>query len=153
MRKTLTALLIAAALPTVALAATPAPTDAPPPAPFMKDHGPGMHGPRGEHGGMFRELNLTQDQRQQVGKLMGDSMKDRRAITEKYWNKLPEADRKAMQEELKANRDKSEASIRGILTPEQQKKFDELKKQREQRKAEWAEFQTWKAQKDGTKTN
>ncbi len=32
MRKTLTALLIAAALPTVALAATPAPTDAPPPA-------------------------------------------------------------------------------------------------------------------------
>lgn len=151
MRKTLTALLIAAALPTVALAATPAPTDAPPPAPYMKDHGPGMK--RGEHGGMFRELNLTQDQRQQVGKLMGDSMKDRRAITEKYWNKLPEADRKAMQEELKANRDKSEASIRGILTPEQQKKFDELKKQREQRKAEWAEFQGWKAQKDAAKTN
>ena len=50
MRKTLTALLIAAALPTVALAATPAPTDAPPPAPFMKEQGPGMHGPRGEHG-------------------------------------------------------------------------------------------------------
>lgn len=151
MRKTLTALLIAAALPTVALAATPAPTDAPPPAPFMKDHGPGMH--RGEHGGALRELNLTQDQRQQVGKLMGDSMKDRRAITEKYWNKLPEADRKAMQEELKANRDKADAGIRGILTPEQQKKFDELKKQREQRKAEWAEFQSWKAQKDGAKTN
>ncbi|MGE9762075.1 Spy/CpxP family protein refolding chaperone [Pseudomonas sp. PDM20] len=151
MRKTLTALLIAAALPTVALAATPAPTDAPPPAPFMKDHGPSMH--RGQHGGAFRELNLTQDQRQQVGKLMGDSMKDRRAITEKYWNKLPEADRKAMQEELNANRDKADAGIRGILTPEQQKKFDEMKKQREQRKAEWAEFQTWKAQKDGAKTN
>lgn len=151
MRKTLTALLIAAALPTVALAATPAPTDAPPPAPFMKDHGPGKHG--GERGGAFRELNLTQDQRQQVGKVMGDSMKDRRAITEKYWNKLPEADRKAMQEELKANHDKADASIRGILTPEQQKKFDELKKQREQRKAEWAEFQTWKTQKDGAKTN
>lgn len=151
MRKTLTALLIAAALPTVALAATPAPTDAPPPAPFMKDHGHGMRG--GDHGGPFRELNLTQDQRQQIGKLMGDSMKDRRAITEKYWNKLPESDRKAMQEELKANHDKTDASVRGILTPEQQKKFDELKKQREQRKAEWAEFQTWKAQKDGAKTN
>ncbi|MFV3372149.1 Spy/CpxP family protein refolding chaperone [Pseudomonas sp. NY15435] len=151
MRKTLTALLIAAALPTVALAATPAPTDTPPPAPFMKDHGHGMRG--GDHGGPFRELNLTQDQRQQIGKLMGDSMKDRRAITEKYWNKLPEADRKAMQEELKANHDKTDASVRGILTPEQQKKFDELKKQREQRKAEWAEFQTWKAQKDGAKTN
>ena len=80
MRKTLTALLIAAALPTVALAATPAPTDAPPPAPFMKDHGPGKHG--GERGGAFRELNLTQDQRQQVGKVMGDSMKDRRANTD-----------------------------------------------------------------------
>lgn len=150
MRKTLTALLIAAALPTVALAATPAPTDAPPPAPFMKEHGHGMM--RGDHGGPFRDLNLTQEQRQQVGKVMGDSMKDRREITEKYWNKLPEADRKAMQEELKANRDKADSSIRGILTPEQQKKFDELKKQREQRKAEWAEFQSWKAQKDA-KTN
>nr|WP_294974032.1 Spy/CpxP family protein refolding chaperone [uncultured Pseudomonas sp.] len=152
MRKTLTALLIAAALPTVALAATPAPTDAPPPAPFMKGHDHGMM--RGEHrGGAFRELNLTQEQRQQVGKVMGESMKDRRAITEKYWNKLPEADRKAMQAELKTNRDKADTSIRGILTPDQQKKFDELKKQREQRKAEWAEFQTWKAQKDGAKTN
>ena len=48
MRKTLTALLIAAALPTVALAATPAPTDAPPPAPYMKDHEHGMM--RGERG-------------------------------------------------------------------------------------------------------
>ncbi|MEE9099968.1 Spy/CpxP family protein refolding chaperone [Pseudomonas nitroreducens] len=151
MRKTLTALLIAAALPTVALAATPAPTDAPPPAPYMKDHDHGMmHGGRG---GMFRDLNLTQEQRQQIGKLMGDSMKNRHEITEKYWNKLPEADRKAMQAELKANHDKAESGIRGILTPDQQKKFDELKKQREQRKAEWAEFQTWKAQKDGAKAN
>ncbi|MFV3304304.1 Spy/CpxP family protein refolding chaperone [Pseudomonas sp. NY15181] len=139
MRKTLTALLIAAALPTVALAATPAPTDAPPPAPYMKDHEHGMM--RGERGGMFRELNLTQDQRQQIGKLMGDSMKNRHEITEKYWNKLPEADRKAMQEELKANREKSEASIRGLLTPDQQKKFDELKQQREQRHAEWEKSQ------------
>lgn len=154
MRKTLTALLIAAALPTVALAATPAPTDAPPP-PCMQEDGPcgghfksGDYGMRGEHRGMFRELNLTQEQRQQIHKLMGDSMKNRHEITEKYWNKLPEADRKAMQEELKANRDKSEASIRGILTPEQQKKFDELKQQREQRKAEWV-----KTQKDGVKTN
>ncbi|WP_152224719.1 Spy/CpxP family protein refolding chaperone [Pseudomonas sp. SCB32] len=136
MRKTLTALLIAAALPTVALAATPAPTDAPPPAPYMKDHDHGMM--RGERGAMMRELNLTPDQRQQIGKLMGDSMKNRHEITEKYWNKLPEADRKAMQEELKANRDKAETSIRGLLTPDQQKKFDDLKQQREQRRAEWA---------------
>ena len=85
MRKTLTALLIAAALPTVALAATPAPTDAPPPAPFMKDHGPGMH--RGEHGGPFRELNLTQDQRQQIGKLMGTTKDTIQKVRERsHWN-------------------------------------------------------------------
>ncbi|SDH97753.1 protein refolding chaperone Spy/CpxP family [Pseudomonas delhiensis] len=152
MRKTLTALMLAATLPTLAMAATPAATDTPPPPHMMGDHMKDGHGPRGGWHGPFKALNLSPEQRQQVGKLMGDSMKNRHDITEKYLSKLPAADRKAMQDELKASHDKTQQDIRALLTPEQQKKFDELKKEREQRKAEWTEFQQWKAQKDG-KTN
>lgn len=150
MRKTLTALLIAASLPTLAMAATANDTPPPPPpgAPMM-DAGPmmGGHGPR-DHGGM-KELNLTQEQRQKLGKLMGESMKNRHDINEKYLSKLSAADRKAMQDELKANHDKTQKDIRELLTPEQQKKFDELQKDRQARQAEWSEFQQWKAQKEG----
>lgn len=146
MRKTLTALLFAATLPTLAMAATQAPGDVPPPpagAPMMDGHGP-------RHGGPLRELNLSPEQRQQIGKLMGDSMKSRHEITEKYFNKLPASERKAMQDELKANHDKADQGIRALLTPEQQKKFDEMKAKREQHKAEWA---AQKAQKATTQTN
>ena len=38
------------------------------------------------------------------------------------------------------------ADIRALLKPDQQKKFDEIQKQRAERKAEWAQFQAWKAQ-------
>ena len=61
MRKTLTALFIAAALPTFAMAA-PAANDLPPP-PMEGGHMMGQHGPR--HGGPMKELDLTREQRQQ----------------------------------------------------------------------------------------
>ncbi|MNN48622.1 periplasmic protein [compost metagenome] len=146
MRKTLTALLIAATLPTFALAATPAATDSTPHEAGMHMDG---HGKRfgGGHG-MFRDLDLSREQRQQMGKLMGEGMKSRHDITERYMQKLPAAERKAMEDELKASREKTQKDIRALLTPEQQKKYDELQKKRELRKAEWAEFQEWKAQKD-----
>ncbi|MOA14717.1 periplasmic protein [compost metagenome] len=145
MRKTLTALLIAATLPTVALAASPASTDAMPPKGAMTMEG---HGHRYGGHGMMRDLDLTREQRQQMGKLMGEGMKSRHDITERYMQKLPAAERKAMEDELKASREKTQKDIRALLTPEQQKKYDELQKKRELRKAEWAEFQEWKAQKD-----
>lgn len=71
MRKTLTALFIAAALPTFAMAA-PAANDLPPP-PMEGGHMMGQHGPR--HGGPMKELDLTREQRQQMGKLMGEQMR------------------------------------------------------------------------------
>ena len=138
MRKTLTALFIAAALPTFAMAA-PAANDLPPP-PMEGGHMMGQHGPR--HGGPMKELDLTREQRQQMGKLMGEQMKARHEITQRYLAKL-----KALKDELKASHEKTQKDIRALLTPEQQKKFDELQKKREQRKAEWAEFQQWKADK------
>ena len=40
----------------------------------------------------------------------------------------------------------TEADVRALLKPDQQKKFDEIQKQRAERKAEWQQFQAWKAQ-------
>ncbi|MEG1041062.1 MAG: LTXXQ domain protein, partial [Pseudomonas sp.] len=41
----------------------------------------------------------------------------------------------------------TQADIRALLKPDQQKKFDELKKEQDQRRAEWSEFKAWKAEK------
>lgn len=135
MRKTIAALLFAAALPTVAMA--------------MPEGGPrgepGFGGPGGPH--LFKELDLTREQRQKVGKLMGESMKARQDITRKYLDKLPEAERKAMEAEIKASEDKNRADIRALLTPEQQKDFDAEVKKMDERRAERAEFEAWKAQR------
>ena len=135
MRKTLTALLFAAALPTVALA--------------MPDEGPRHGGMRGEpHDMMFKELDLSREQRESIGKLMREQMKSRHDITQRYLDKLPEAEQKAMQQELEAARKQQHDSIRALLKPEQQKDFDDLVKKMEERRAERAEFEAWKAEKD-----
>nr|WP_314614538.1 LTXXQ domain protein [uncultured Pseudomonas sp.] len=135
MRKTLIALMFAAALPTVAMA--------------MPEGGPRHDGPHHRGDAPFAQLDLSRDQRQQIGKLMGEQMKDRRDITERYMAKLQAADQKAMKDELKASHDKTDTQVRALLKPDQQKKFDELQKAREARKAEWKEFQAWKAEKAG----
>jgi protein CpxP len=142
MRKTLTALLFAATLPTLAMAAPEGPgaghEDGPREGPMMMHH----RGP-----GMLERLDLTRDQREQVRQLMDDQMQHRREITQTYLDKLSAADKKAMQEAITANEAKTRTSVRALLKPEQQKKFDELNKVQDQRRAEWAEFQAWKAQK------
>lgn len=135
MRKTLIALMFAAALPTVAMA--------------MPDGGPRHDGPHHRGDAPFAQLDLSRDQRQQIGKLMGEQMQQRRDITERYMAKLPTAEQKAMKDELKASHEKTDGQIRALLKPEQQKKFDELQKERAARKAEWKEFQAWKAEKAG----
>ncbi|MDH4871173.1 Spy/CpxP family protein refolding chaperone [Pseudomonas sp. BN515] len=132
MRKTLTALLLAATLPTMAMA--------------MPEGGPRHE--RGFGGHMFKELNLTEEQRHDIGKLMRDQMKTRHDITERYLDKLPAAEKKAMQDELKAAETKNRDAIRAKLKPEQQKTFDDIQKKMEERRAERAEFEAWKAEKD-----
>ena len=135
MRKTLIALMFAAALPTVAMA--------------MPDGGPRHDGPHHRGNAPYAQLELTPEQRQQIGKLKGDGMKAQREITKRYLDKLPAADKKAMQDELKARHDTTDSEIRGLLKPEQQKMFDAQQKERAARKAEWKEFQAWKAEKAG----
>ena len=132
MRKTLIALMFAAALPTVAMA--------------MPEGGPRHDGPHHRGDAPFHQLDLSRDQRQQIGKLMGEQMQQRREINERYLAKLPAADQKAMKDEMAANHKKAEADVRALLKPDQQKKFDEIQKQQAERRAEWAEFKAWKAQ-------
>jgi hypothetical protein len=83
----------------------------------------------------------------QIGKLMGEEREHSREIMDKYVHKLPAADQKALKDEMDANRTKTQADARAVLKPDQQKAFDEMKKKQDERRAEWAEFQAWKAQK------
>ncbi|RMQ49487.1 hypothetical protein ALQ04_03382 [Pseudomonas cichorii] len=149
MRKTLIALMFATALPTVAMAVPPPggpDADAPPALHQERDHrGPGFDMKRGP--GPFAELDLSREQRHQIGKLMGEKMHDRREVTQRYLAKLPAADQKAMKDELDAKKAKTESEIRALLKPDQQKQFDEIRKKQEERRAEWAEFKAWKAEK------
>lgn len=131
MRKTLTALLFAATLPALAMA--------------MPEGGPRPH----EHGpDMFKELNLSKEQRQEVRKLMGDEMESRHKITQRYLDKLPEAEKQAMKKDLDKAREDNQKALRALLNPEQQKAFDEHQKKMEARRAEMEEFKAWKAEKD-----
>lgn len=130
MRKTLTALLLAATLPTLAFA--------------MPDGGPRHHDR--DHS-MFKELNLSKEQRQEFRKLMGEQMKTHRDITKRYLDKLPEAEKQAMKKELEQTHANQHKALRDLLNPEQQKAFDEHQKKMEARRAEMAEFKAWKAEK------
>jgi len=110
----------------------------------MPEDGP-RHG--GEHGSrMFKELDLSKEQQRDIRKLMGEQMKNRHDITQRYLDKLPAAEQKAMQDELKAAKDKQHSAIRALLTPEQQKAFDEHQKKMNERRAERQEFKAWQAE-------
>jgi protein CpxP len=134
MRKTLIALLFAASLPAIAMAA--------PPDGGMGHGGPGMHG----HS-PYSELNLTSDQRQQIGRIMFEQKRSRDEITQRYLQMLPPAQQKSMQDEIDAKHTKAQSDVRVLLKPDQQKQFDVIQQKEAQRRADHAEFQTWKAQK------
>ena len=70
MRKTLIALMFAAALPTVAMAM---PEGAGPMGPMDGSrHGGQMHGMHGK--GPYSQLDLSREQREQIRKIMGEQM-------------------------------------------------------------------------------
>ncbi|WOC78243.1 P pilus assembly/Cpx signaling pathway, periplasmic inhibitor/zinc-resistance associated protein [Stutzerimonas frequens] len=134
MRKSVVALFIATALPALAFAMPGGMHDGP--------HG----GKRAPH--MFQDLDLSREQQREMRKLMGEQMKQRQAITQRYLDKLPEAEHQAMQKDLDASREKTHQSMRALLKPEQQKAFDEGLKKMEDKRAERAEFLKWKAERD-----
>ena len=163
MRKYIPALLLAAGLPALAIAAPFGPGNGPCGGPGMGhaancdgsgpcargDFGP-KHGGYGKHkGSHFGMNNMTPEQREKMQKVMGEQAKARWEIKQKYYNKLSEADRKAMADELQKSREETRKQIRATLTPEQQKRFDERQKLQDERMKEWKEFQDWKASKAG----
>ncbi|MEB0041988.1 MULTISPECIES: Spy/CpxP family protein refolding chaperone [unclassified Pseudomonas] len=133
MRKTLIALLFAAALPTVAMAMPP-------------EDGGGHSGGMHSHS-PYSQLNLTPDQRQQIGRIMFEQKRNRDEVTERYLQMLTPAQQKSMQDELAAKHIKAQSDVRALLKPDQQKQFDVIQQQEAQRRADHAEFQAWKAQK------
>jgi Spy/CpxP family protein refolding chaperone len=136
MRKTLTALLLTLTLPALAMAMPEG----------GSHHGDG-YGHGGGHGSrMFKDLDLSQEQHREIRKLMGEQMHSRHEITQRYLEKLPAAEQKAMQDELKAAKDKQHSTMRDLLKPEQQKAFDEHQKKMQERRAERAAFNAWKAE-------
>ncbi|RUP85415.1 LTXXQ domain protein, partial [Corynebacterium propinquum] len=78
--------------------------------------------------------------------LMGEQWHARKDLVKKYLDKLPAADQKAMQDEIEAGKLKTQADIRAVMKPDQQKKFDDIVKKQAERRAEWKEFQACKAQ-------
>lgn len=145
MRKTLSMLLLAAALPAAAIAAEPGHSGygmGPDDYHHRKWEGmPGMMGPM--HG-----LNLSEEQRKAAQEAYRQAAKEKREITQRYLDKLPEADKEAMLKEVQASRDKADKAFRAQLTPEQLKMFNERKAEQEKHRAEWEEFRKWKAEKE-----
>ncbi|MCL7462056.1 LTXXQ domain protein [Pseudomonas sp. NW5] len=149
MRKTLTALLIAAALPTLAFAGPGKGAGHPEDCPMGgKGYHQGHHGHYGHAAGhSLHGLDLTHEQRQTLREAQRTQMKEHHAIVQRYLNKLSAADQAAMEKDLQANRDAQQKTLRDTLTDEQRQRYDELQKQREARRAERAEFEAWKAER------
>lgn len=156
MRKFIPALLLTATIPALAIAAPAG--KGPQGGPGFGPHceGSGHHARDGfgpniakhdNHG--MAGANFTPEQRKKMGDIMREQAKKRSDIQQKYYNKLSDADKKAFEAELKQSREDARKEMRAVLTPEQQKRFDENQKRHEERKKEWQEFQQWKASKTG----
>lgn len=154
--KTLAALILATALPALTFA-MPNGEECPAGKKEMAEHHEhGKH--RGERGdaegqGRFGKgrdhmkfLDLSKEQQEKLRELKGEEMKAHHEITKRYLDKLPEADRKAMQKDMETSREKNQKAMRDLLTPEQQKKFDEMQKKMEEKRKEREEFMKWKAE-------
>ncbi|HEX3967454.1 MAG TPA: Spy/CpxP family protein refolding chaperone [Edaphobacter sp.] len=116
------------AIGTTAMSALPAMAQdpsAPPPPPPPGQAGPRHGGPGGMRGNqvefLTKKLNLTPDQVTQVKAIDEDSWKQMKALRED--TSVAQQDRRAKMMDIhKASQDK----IRGLLTPDQQAKFDTL---------------------------
>jgi len=141
---------------------------------------PGAQGPRAEHMGrrgdrgegrmrdremgpqMFRELGLTDAQKEQLrvaGKQVREATRTQREelrqLAEKRrdgsWTAAEEARAKALREEIQASMRNSHANLLAILTPEQKAKLQELRKERLEHRGEMRERHRNKGDRDPVK--
>lgn len=111
--------------------------------PGRRRHGPGGPGGPGMLGpGALRELNLTDDQKQQIQKIREanfESTKSQREELRQLMQKRfqgtlttgEEARAKTLHEQMQASMKDTESRIAAILTPEQKAKIEELQKERQ----------------------
>ncbi len=153
MHKTLSCLLLAAMLPLSVLPAVAAPGN--PDCPLMDGDGGHygrMHGERAGHGAHgahgLAALQLSDEQHAAVRKAMRDYLQAERDRVQAYLERLPAAEKAAMQKDAEASRAARDQAIRSVLTPEQLKQYQSLQDDMEKRRAERAEFEAWKAQRE-----
>lgn len=125
---------------------------------FAAPHGPGMGGKRGRHGHQFGErmaakLNLTDAQKQQLRDLQQSFREKNKAVfenahalrkdfreakkagdTAKLESLKPAMD--AQREQMKQLRDAQHQQFLSVLTAEQRTRWEAMKAEREQRRAE-----------------
>lgn len=138
MRKSLIALAFASALPTLALAG--------PEGCCSREAGdaPRHH----EHFDGLKKLDLSKEQSAAVAEIAHKQEKAKEKLTKDYLKKLSDEDKAALRKDLKALHAEREQAVLKVLTPEQQKKYEVAKEKAKAHRAEWAEFQKWKASKE-----
>lgn len=138
MRKSLIALALAAALPTLALAGSE--------GCCSQEAG---HAPRHyEHFEGLKKLDLSKEQSAAVAEIVHKQEKAKEKLTKEYLKKLSDEDKAALRKDLKALRAEREQAVLKVLTPEQQKKYEAAREKAKAYRAEWEEFQKWKADKE-----
>lgn len=153
MRKTIAGLLFAASLPLLAPAVMAGPEQGD--CPMAGERGMMMGGgPGHERGhGMFGGLELKAEQRATLHQAMRDYRQREHARVQAYLDKLPAAEKAAMEQEAAASRQQRDQAIEAVLTPEQLKQYRSMSEAMEKRRAEREEFEAWKAQRDAGKSN
>ena len=100
--------------------------DAPPPPPAGERGGQFKGGPGGDRLKMLSDkLGLTEEQKTKVKAILEDEMQKGKALREDK-----SLDRDAAHAKMQEIRKTHREQIRAVLTPEQQKKFDEMKEDR-----------------------
>jgi len=92
--------------------------------PARPEGGPGQAGPRGG-GNLAEQLGLTEEQKPKVQAVMQDAGEKRKALRDDT-ALTPEQRREKMQ----SIQEETKTKLKGILTPEQMTKFEELAKNR-----------------------
>ncbi|MBS1636375.1 MAG: hypothetical protein JST26_10690 [Bacteroidetes bacterium] len=76
-----------------------------------------------------RELSLNDDQKAKVQAFALERATTNNALREKEKSLTQDADKKALRKEMKANKDKFFNNVNGILTPEQQTKWAQMRQE------------------------
>ena len=124
----LLALMLAGVMYTVTPSASAQDNGANPPQAAPAEHGRGHFDPARRTQMLTRKLNLNADQQSKVLDIYKSAQSQMESLRSD--TSVPQADRHAKMQEIRKNTDDQ---VRGVLSSDQQKKFDEMRSRREQR--------------------